>query len=344
MDAIEIAYKDANEKRKIAILNGLKLESHGNIASKRVQTAGSRPFNREGIFNPSCVQNGKDITLIYRCEPMSATWQGYFIDHKGVPAVGKAMIVNGEVVFMEPEPVDSGMPTPTRPEDWRLFRHAGKTYTNFTNYFYYNQGFPQSRPMCRTTLGILANNEITYLREMDASDAGIVMGNEEKNWVFFSESDRMFAIYSMEPFCVMECSDTGKVLSKETFQIPLPRLGNRFIANSTNPIKVTLPKYGEVWLAFCHQFYSPHGRGTRNRTYYQHAIIFEPKTHRPIAWSNMPIIGGGISCEGRHDGVVYVSGCFQADGKLYLMAGEADTHSCMYTLELEELETWLDDL
>ena len=337
-------YLHASERGKIQILNGLKLEASRKVERQKLFKQGDFPQAAEGVFNPSAIFEGDRGKMILRCEPYAATWRGYWIDNKGIPCVSDYQIVQGKVKAGKPRSLSSGMPLASRPEDWRLFKHRGQTYTNFTNYFYYNRGFPQKNVKCRTALGKLEGDKIRFLREMDASDHGIAMNSEEKNWCFFSYNGELFCIYSIEPFVVMRCTNDGEIRDIKTTPLDLPRFGNRYIAQSCNPILTTLPSFGEVFLMFVHQFYTPHGRGTRNRTYYQHAFAFSPKTMKPVAWSPFPIVGGGTNCNGRHNGVMYISGLIQKGKEFFAFAGEGDANSVVFKLINRDLDEWMDQL
>jgi len=313
----------------------LDLCSTANISKRPLIKAGAVPHSEEGIFNPSVCATGNEATLIFRAEPTNNTWKGHFLEEKAVPMIATGFVNNDSIsLHSEPHPIESGMPMACRPEDWRIFRHRQKTYVNFTNYFYFNNGWPQKIARSRTALGTLEEGRISYIREMDASDH-LEMGREEKNWCFFSEEDELFCVYSIEPFVVLHCDALGKVLNKkETFK-GLPRRNHKFVANSTNPILVNLDGYGEVYLMFVHQFCTPLGK-SRNRVYYQHALLFSKYGHEPVAFTPKPITGGG-SAEGRHDGVVYFSGALETEDNILVTAGEGDSHSSCYCIPKTDL-------
>lgn len=327
----------ADEPEKVAILNGLKIDNSTAIERTKLFDKGSYDFTAHGIFNPSVVSDGNDLTLIFRTEPSEATWSGYLLTDKGVPQISEGTISRRGIDIQPPSPIMSGMPLSCRPEDWRLFRHKDHIYTNFTNYFYLNKGWPQKQVQCRTALGILLDNRISFIREMHGHRVGVKTRREEKNWVFYSYKDQMYCLYSIEPWVLFKCDDGGGVLEVVTTEMRLPRLGWKYLSNSTNPILVTVPHYGECFLMFCHQFMTPKGKGSRNRTYYQHAILFDCKTMIPFAWTPQPFVGGGISTGGRHDGVVYFSGAFAWDRAVYVFSGEGDSYSAMYKIKITDL-------
>lgn len=327
------------EIEKVKIMDELRIDLQPNSKIKKIPLfqKGSFEFTEHGIFNPSVIAEGQKLTMIFRTEPSQATWSGYFLTDKGVPQIAEGRITRKGLELENPKPIESGMPLACRPEDWRIFRHKSRNYTNFTNYFYLNKGFPQKTTQSRTALGILHPRSIRFIREMSASKLGYKSRREEKNWVFFSNKSKLWCIYSMEPFTIFECDDLGHVIKASKSLKRFPRLGWRFLANSTNPIKCVLPKFGEVFLMFCHQYLTPNGKGSRNRTYYQHAVIFSVDDHTPLAWTPAPVTGGGVSTTGRHDGVVYFSGAFSWDHHIYATSGEGDSHSAIYQIPHKEL-------
>lgn len=333
----------ADEPERVAIMNGLKLEIQPDKVLKTLlYEAGIFPHTKHGIINPSCVlTNGNNLKVIYRTEPSEATWTGYLMTDKGVPQIASGRISRKGIILTDPKPIESGMPLSCRPEDWRLFSHNNRTYVNFTNYFYYDRGWPQKTARCVTALGVLVEGRIQFVREVSCNHLNIPMKKEEKNWVFFSHNDLLYCLYSCEPWIVFRCDDTGKPHEIISADITLPRLGNKFIANSTNPILVNIPKLGSVFLMFVHQYMTPKGKGSRNRTYYQHILLIDPDTMLPIAWTPYPIVGGGMGTKGRHDGVIYISGAFTWDNKLYALAGEGDTSCVMFELTLKDLSRWI---
>lgn len=326
-----------DERGKVCLLDGLKAESATTIERQKLFGLGFSDFSRHGCFNPSVCQTSEtDIQVIFRCEPSQATWSGYFMTDKGVPAISTGKIENGVVNLEIPKPINSGMPLSTRPEDWRLFRHNGKTFSNFSNYFYYNKGYPMKQAMCRVGVAELTDR-LFFIGEMFGTEK-IKIGREEKNWMFVSNGENLFCVQRIEPFTVAKVGRRWGLYDAKIHDIELPRLGKRFIASSTNPIDYQSANLGHVWLMFVHQYLSPHGRGTRNRTYYQHALAICPYRQKPIAFTPYPLIGGGDNCTGRHDGVVYTAGLAQDDENIFAFTGVGDESSEVYKINKQIIE------
>lgn len=328
-------YKD-RERDRVEVLNELKLSARVNIPRRVLYKRDCIPAAAHGIINPgvTVAPNG-EIKMILRLEPNASTWGGHFLQDKAVPHV---VTLDQQLrPTSDLKPIVSGMPSPCRPEDWRLFSYNGEVFSNFTNYFYYNPGFPQKRVCCRTTLARLHPRRLGLLAELDAAPFGLRMNKEEKNWIFYDNANELVAVYSVDPFTLFFFDDLGQLIRKQSFDVPFRRLGNRYLANSTNAVRANLPGFGEVWVFFVHQFHEPKGKGTRNRTYFQHAVVCDLYSYKPIAWTPFPVLGGGIAGQGRHDGVLYTSAILARGGNLYAFTGEGDSHSVVYTIPLPAL-------
>lgn len=301
----------------------------------RIFDAEEVSFGQHGVFNPSCVVEGDEVIVIGRAEHSEATWHGRFISEKATPFITR-MSVNGSSFNLNSPltPISSGMPSPCRPEDWRLFKYQGETWTNFTTYFFYNEGWPMQDVKSRTCLGRLEGEHIRFVREMEIPGP---MTDEEKNWNFFEHEGQMKFIYSIEPFKIFTCDTNGDITHEQTHPLSIERRTPKFLANSTNPILVDMPGFGETYLMMYHYFIDPLAGvgGTRNRTYYQFILLFDKQDLHPVAYTYRPVLAGGMGkTQGRHDNVLYASGCFQKGDDLYVLAGEGDTHSRMYRLSL----------
>lgn len=333
-------YSQADEIGKVGIYNErrIDLQNPDLVDKTHFFQQGSFKYTEHGIFNPSVCDIDQELTFIFRTEPSQATWSGYFLTDKGVPQITKGKMTADGLKVDTIKPIDSGMPLACRPEDWRLFLYREKIYSNFTNYFYLNRGFPQKKVQCRTAVGLLKNDRIDFVREMCGNKAGIKTRQEEKNWMFFEYADELYCLYSIEPFIVMQLDDQFRPKKSMETNLRFRRLDFRYIACSTNPILVNFPNIGEVFFMFVHQFLTPNGKGSRNRTYYQHALVFDPKTLLPLAWTPAPLTGGGLSTKGRHDGVVYFSGAYVYKDAIYATSGEGDSNCAIYKFPIDLIE------
>jgi hypothetical protein len=91
---------------------------------------------------------------------------------------------------------------------------------------------------------------------------------------------------------------------------------------------------------FLHQYFYPNEslKGSRNRTYYQHALVINKDTLKPVAWTPKPVLGGGISTPGQFSGVLYTSSCVAHGEYIYAFSGIGDSSSSYFRLKIEDLE------
>ena len=336
------AFNAMNRMDKISLLNNLKISSSINVERKDILYPGDHPHGTSCIINPGSIFENDEVKILYRGERTDASFGGYLMTDKAYPLLGKAKIKENYIHFNDPEMIDSGMPKSCRAEDWRIFRHKDHLYTNFSNYYYLDRGFPQKTVRCSMGLGVLLDKRIQFVRESDATRVGIPEQKLEKNWAFFSHKDNMFAVYSVEPWLLLKFDDSGSPIDIKKKDLKIDRLGDSYMACSTNPISVDLKSLGQVYLMFVHQYFYPtEDYGSRKRTYYQHIVIFSKKDLMPIAWTPRPVVGGGISSPGKWDGVLYISSCFVDGRNLYALAGEGDTSCSCYKFDLDDLEEYL---
>ena len=298
-------------------------------------SAGQSPYGSKAIFNPSCARIGDTIKVIARGERTDATLRGRYITEKAVPLLSEAKLGDKLSFSSLHKPILDGMPSPLRSEDWRLFAFNGELWTNYTTYFAYNEGMPQEEIYCRTCIGRVTDTSIRFVREMQVDE----MNRLEKNWAFFEHEGKIKFVKSLEPFVIGTCDENGTVvdLVSKTCMLGRTAIGS-FVANSTNPILVELPNWGEVYFMVFHLFAQPYGAkgGTRHRTYFQHAFIFDKNDLSPIAYTRQPFLTGGQG-RGRDDNVIYVSGALDSPDVIHLLAGEGDENCRAYGISKELL-------
>ena len=297
----------------------------------RLYTAGEvlPSLTRFGIFNPSVVKVGDLLYIVYRAEPSEVTWGGHFLEEKAVPVFQTATI-EGDRVVKEGEilPVVGGTAFTMRQEDWRLFSDpdTGEVYSNFTNYFYFNPGWPQEDVRSTTCVSRLVDNRFEFLRELTPAHLRAPR-REEKNWLIFKHRGEWLCIYSLEPYILFSLNSGFGVDSVKKFsEKPLSRVHQSFLANGANPVFNDTPSLGPHYLVFCHNYTHAVGDNKRNRTYYHYAAVLSYDTLDIIGFTENPVVGGGDR-DGRHDQIMYVSGVHIENNRIFLFYGEGDTHS-----------------
>ena len=326
---------------KIKTFDHFKNSNEIGIEEFKIFEPGDQGFGICSIINPGCVKTKDGIKFIFRGEDTNASFNGYLMTEKAKSLISDGYINDqNEIIFNELYRFDNNMPAACRPEDWRLFRHNGKIYSNYSNYYYLDRGWPQKTVRCSMGLSILLNKRMQFLRECDPSRIGMGESILEKNWAFLSHNGRIKAVYCCEPWIVITFDDSGNPLFYNRKDFKIPRLGNQYLACSTNPIEINFKKLGSCYLMFVHQYLYPDNlsKGSRKRTYYQHALVLDKKTLNPKAWTPKAVLGGGVSTPGKFSGVLYVSSIVSKGEYLYAIAGIGDSSSSYFKMRLEDIE------
>jgi len=327
---------------KVKTLDHFKNSNDMDIHEFNIFQPGDQGLGHSSIINPGSIKNEDNtIDLLFRGEDTDASFSGYLMTDKASSLKCTGTINNNnEIEFSKLKKFDNGMPAACRPEDWRMFRHKDRVYSNFSNYYYLDRGWPQKTVRCSMGLSLILGKRMQFLRECDQSRIGLGESKLEKNWAFFSHNGKLKAVYCCEPWVVIEFDDSGNAISYERTNFKIKRLGNSYMACSTNPIEINIQSLGSVYLMFLHQYFYPNAslQGSRNRTYYQHALIINKDTLKPIAWTPKPILGGGISTPGQFSGVLYTSSCVAHEEYIYAFTGIGDSSSSYFRFKIEDLE------
>jgi predicted GH43/DUF377 family glycosyl hydrolase len=321
---------------KQATLKGYLLSLVENTNAQRIFSSGDVDWDitKNGIFNPSAVFTKKNRgKIIFRCEPEASTWGGHFLEDKAVPMLGDFECRGNQFQMLgNPYPLAGGQIMSMRAEDWRLFKGLdGKVYTNFTNYFFYNKGFPQTETRSTTCIARINGDRLEFLQELSAKDFG-KENREEKNWVIFPHRGKYVCIYSVDPYVAFSLDKDFVIRDIISMsETPLPRICQNFMANGTNPILQTNKEYGRHYLMTCHNFTHSISDNKRNRTYWHYVLVLDYYSLKPVAFTPHPILGGD-GWEGRHNCIMYVSGMLAHEKNFWFFYGEGDEHSevCSY--------------
>lgn len=327
---------------KVKTLDHFKNSNEMEIDHFPIFEPGHQGLGISSIINPgSHKHEDGTIDFLFRGEDTDASFSGYLMTQKASALRCTGTInENEEIEFGELSKFDCNMPAACRPEDWRIFKHKDRLYSNYSNYYYLDRGWPQKTVRCSMGLSLLLKKRMQFLRECDQSRVGLGESKLEKNWAFFSHNDQLKAVYCNEPWVIIDFDDSGNPIRYERENFKIKRLGNSYIACSTNPIQLNIKSIGSVYFMFVHQYHFPNEtlRGSRNRTYYQHGLIFSKETLKPLAWTPKPILGGGVSTPGQFSGVLYISSCFSHNKYLYAIAGIGDSSSSYFRMPIEDIE------
>jgi hypothetical protein len=146
----------------------------------------------------------------------------------------------------------------------------------------------------------------------------------EKNWAFFIEEKIGWCIYSLNPYKIFFCKEPN---IWEELKVKQPNIKwwqhNRYICNSTNPIKI-----GDSWLMFFH---------SKDSGVYSHGACLIDEYTKCITHyfrNGIPIRAAG---EGLQKNLIYVSGAvyLEKENILRVYYGEGDSHSCYNDYDAE---------
>lgn len=258
---------------------------------------GELPNSDGGVFNPSAIQhNGKTLTAYRKEQGISKHMY-----------VGTSAIPHIEYGDWTTE-LKVDFPANLRMEDFRLFKHSGTIYANHT--------------VCANinTSNIEASCGISVINEEKVAFKGkvelpIETKKVEKNWVFFSEGDKVYCIYSLNPYKLFFSIDHMQTwLPYETKKPELKWIDKSYISNSTNPILI-----GDSYLVFFH---------TKSAGEYYHGALLISADTKEITHATRKPIDVKTCGEGLHPKIKYVSGsCLMQDGRIRLYIGEGDSNA-----------------
>jgi hypothetical protein len=281
-------------------------------AKKTLYRRGDVDGSEGGIFNPDQVVNEwDDIITIYRTEKNMDAYGNY--------SAGTAM----------PYVTDCGTEVkvklrkenPHRIEDFRLFTYLENIYCNHKIVVNGKQG---ERDM-KTALAHF--DEIGRFDFIGTPNLPIQLQKCDINWVFFSERERLYCIYQLQPYQLFY-SDDIEIWHKQ--DVVQPKLNwfhkNQFICNSTNPILV----HGYYFMMF-------HSR--ESGVYHHGAVLINKDTKEIEYYTKNSIIIKDLSLiEGWNKTILYVSGAiyFEETDTLRILFGEGDSHACYHEYNATE--------
>lgn len=263
---------------------------------------GDLPESEGGIYNPGFCRFNKKNYLIVRVEQFTEK-------ERGVEELWKKTSSVPYIIELDENmnPIDTFeleiFGKFKRAEDFRLFTHNNKLYSNHIILDESDKIYP-----------VISEIDISS-RKMKIKGRPILdlpLKEVEKNWVFYSKKDELYLIYSISPLIVFKIdleTMTGKIHKMTETNFTWNKSG--FISNSTNPIKVS-------------DNYNIMGFHSRDKKliYHQGLVIFD-NDFNIINSSNEPYLSGG-DIDTIHTNVIYTSSLEIIDGKLVGFAGDGD--------------------
>lgn len=268
-----------------------------------------------GIFNPDAIylDNG-DLMEIFRKEKDWDAYGRYKIS-SAIPHV----VINGE---KENELITIGFDDNVRLEDFRVFKHGEVVMCNHS--IVTNNNLPSIRIGC--CLSYIHSN---MLCKLYVPNIPIEVGHIQKNWVYFSDGNKIYCIFSLSPYLIFSSDINADKNVWEKVEVSEPNINfihKSQISNSTNPIKISDTEY----LMFFH---------TKERgVYYKGAVIIDAET-KNITHYTPHTIPFNVRNDGMHKGIHYVSGLLlmRGNSEIRVYYGEGDSHSCYAEYDKENL-------
>lgn len=259
-----------------------------------------------GIFNPDAIldKDGRLMT-IFRKEVNHDVYRNIYTHTSSIPFV----------YFDESEYYDLntiGYPDAVRMEDFRLFLHGGEIMCNHTLVMDMRDG----KENIKCCLSYIRGNEIFCL---GVPNLPIELQKMEKNWVFISEGDKLYCIYSLSPYKIFVSTKDSDYTDWSEVKVYSPELKwfhfGKPICNSTNPIFID----GYYFMMF---------HSKENGVYFHGACLINPET-KEIEYFTKNSLDIKPSEEGRQKGLLYVSGCVYLErlNVVRVYFGEGDSHS-----------------
>lgn len=252
-----------------------------------------------GIFNPSAIIYKGELITIYRKE--AGIEKNMYIGTSAIPHI--------EYESGESKELKTDAANNLRLEDFRFFEYSGLLMIGHSVCSNINT----TNIECKCALSVLQDGYIHYI---GIPELPVETTKVEKNWVFFSEGQRLFCLYSLNPYQLFYSDDLITWLRYGVEEKQLKWIDKSYISNSTNPIFI-----GEHYVVF---FHSKNGQGG----YHHSACLIDAKTKQLTHFASkaINIVSGK---EGLHPKITYVSSAvyFKDRDVVRVYIGESDSHS-----------------
>lgn len=276
-----------------------------------------------GVFNPGGLEIDGRVHLLCRAETSTATWNGAF---RHTRAAAFWCTLDDKLRLREYTQLGQRPGQQERPEDWRLFRHGGRLYSNHSVYSWDYGGFRCHVAVSEVDLdrGLIGRGR-TFR-------AALPPRIQEKNWAMFSHEGRLLCVYSVDPYIVLEIGlETGvaeTVVTGGSLALDVSVRSGYGLFNSTNPVIWDDDHY----VMFFHTYMRSSVPGDRNRLYLQYAMLIDRSTLLPVAVTVEPVVAGGGE-DGVHPGVHYTMSLMKRGGDLCAFYGEGDSHTGLVVID-----------
>lgn len=292
-----------------------------------------------GVFNPGAFVIGSNIVLLAKGQDIQ-WWRA-----KG--KYKELYLIGGPVVFIldkiSSKRVSSSRITQLvnfpandswRIADTRLFKWREKILINHSMTYVKDDNGSRGQDYVRSALSEY-DHKNSVLRHICIPEVDFELNKFEKNWVYFSKDDRLFILYSLNPYRLLELVD-GNEYKFKTIKLELlrndlddpGRLGT-YVSLSTNPIDYN----DDHWFMLVHQI----SHKFTGRCYYHWGVWINKTTLFPEYITSRHIFSG-MGARGRTPGIRYISSILKCDNKIIFFAGEGDVYITSTKLKINQLD------
>ena len=306
------------------------LDTTDSLIQKRERLIAAGRFgdrSRGGVFNPGGLEVDGQIHLLCCAEASDATWTGAF---RKTRAAAFWCCLDENMKLRGYRELSQYAESRQRPEDWRLFRHDGRIFSNHSVY-----SWNDDLMSCHVAVSEI-DLERGHIGRGQTFKTSLAPRLQEKNWAMFSHRGRLLCIYSIDPYIVLEIGlETGEAevaLTGGAFDFALSYRSGVGLFNSTNPILWDEDHY----LTFFHTYMKSSVPGDRNRLYLQYAMLIDQETLLPVGVTPDPVVAGGGE-DGLHPGVHYTMSLAKFGDDLCAFYGEGDMHTRLLVIDRDGL-------
>ena len=277
-----------------------------------------------GIFNPSLTQPAGAVWGMARCEPLDQASRkaDKLLNFTPMQAVLFQLDDSLAVVQAYYDVRFENFPSlPWRAEDYRLFIFQEQL---FCTHVLWVQGYNIGMALSRVDQ---AARTVTLIRPIMID--GLQIQGIEKNWVMFSDVDKLHCLYSFYPeYTLTDLTDleTARFRLKKTTKLQPPSNGleDKMISLSTVPQRI-----GDALYLLVHQ--------KNNKMISRDFLVrLNSATLEPEAISQNPVIAGG-DCEGFWRGYLTAYSLLILSNRAVVSYGEGDHYAGVATARVEDL-------
>ena len=291
-----------------------------------------------GVCNPGAIREGGQRYLVSKAErtpwPLQKTDESRFFTSAQpllLKLEGDSRIAGADELAMD------GAPGTSRVEDFRLFKFRGEILSNHAVISKPHHRPAMQRPLqldlMQTRIGI---STLNVSRKRLAWHGFPVtdrpLARTEKNWVFFTDGDRLFLLYSFSPYVLLSAQNWPgldfKTIVETRLELPIDGDGLT-LRNSINPVD-----YDENhWLHIVHKVHP-------GKQYSFWAVLLNKQTLQPARMTARPLVCGWRSVSAS---IIYVCSAIVEEREVLFFAGLDDSTTAMAAISRERLDAeWVD--